>query len=87
MKILGFEIRKFEKNNTTIQIIEIWCVRWSSLHKNIIDTGKQVTNVQAFPNEATANFYAKELRDARRLLGDVGFNVEVYKQRTPTNAT
>lgn len=86
MKIFGFEIRKFEKNPTTIQIIETWCVKWSSLHKNIIDKGEQKINVQGFPTRAGAEDYAKELRDARDLLGDKGFPVEVYMQKTPTNA-
>ena len=86
MKIFGFDIRKFEQGNTTIQVIETWCVKWSSLHKNIINSGEQYINVQGFPTKAGADAYAKELTDARRLLGDKGFPVEVYKQATPTNA-
>lgn len=86
MKVFGFEIRKFEANPTTIQIIETWCVKWSSLRKNSIDNGVQEINVQGFPTKEGADAYAKELRDARRLLGDVGFPVDVYSQKTPTNA-
>lgn len=86
MKIFGFEIRKFEKHSTTIQLIETWCVKWSSLHINVIADGEQVINVQGFPTQKGAEAYAKELRDARRLLGDRGFGVEVYRQTTPTNA-
>ena len=87
MRIFGFEIRKFEDNPTTLQIIETWCVKWSSLRKNIIDTGKQKINVQGFPTKQGAEDYAKELRDARRLLGDTGWDVEVYVQKTPTNVS
>jgi hypothetical protein len=86
VKIFGFEIRKFEANNTTVQMVETWCVKWSSLHKDIIDKGEQVTNVQGFPTQDGAEAYAKELTDARRLLGDRGFPVKVYRQSTPTNA-
>lgn len=84
--MFGFEIRKFEVNATTIQIIETWCVKWSSLHKDVIDKGVQEINVQGFPTKEGAYAYAKELRDARALLGDKGFGVEVYVQQTPTNA-
>lgn len=86
MRIFGFEIRKFETEPTTIQIIETWCVKWSSLHKDIMDRGVQNINVQGFPTRAGAEAYAKELKDARALLGDRGFGVEVYAQQTPTNA-
>ena len=85
MKVFGFEIRKFEANNTMIQVIETWCVTWSSLHKDIIG-GKQKINVQGFPTKPGAEAYAKELTDARRLLGDRGVPVNVYMQKTPTNA-
>jgi hypothetical protein len=85
MKIFGFEIRKFEVEPTTIQLIETWCVKWASLHRTIIDTGEQKINVQGFPTKAGADSYAQELRDARALLGDKGFPVEVYVQKTPTN--
>jgi len=86
MKIFGFEIRKFEQSITTIQVVETWCVKWSSLHRDIIDKGIQKINVQAFPTKEGAEFYAQELRDARKLLGDKGYAVEVYRQETPTNA-
>ena len=86
MKVFGFEIRKFEASPTTIQAIETWCVRWSSLHKNSIERGEQHTNVLGFPTEIGAREYAQELRDARALLGDKGFGVEVYVQKIPTNA-
>ena len=85
MKILGFEIRKFESTPTTIEIIETWCVRWASLHRDIINKGCPKINVQSFITKAGAQAYAKELEDARRLLGDEGWKVEVYKQKTPTN--
>ena len=85
MKIFGFEIRKFESKVTTIEMVETWCVKWSSLHCNIINTGDPSINVQSFVTEDGANEYAKELRTARRLLGDTGWGVEVYKQQTPTN--
>ncbi len=86
MKIFGFEIRKFEKHSTTIQVVETWCVKWSSLHRNIFGEGEPRINVLGFPTKAGAEAYAKELTDARRLLGDKGFGVSVYKQQTPTNA-
>lgn len=85
MKIFGFEIRKFEQHPTTMQVIETWCVKWSSLHKNIIGNGDQHINVQGFPTKDGADGYAKELRDARALLGDKGFPVEVHVQKTPSN--
>jgi len=85
MKILGFEIRKFEKHASEIKIIETWCVKWSSLHRDIIDCGVQKTNVLGFPTKDGAEEYAKELRDARNLLGDKGWNVVVYKQETYSN--
>ena len=86
MNIFGLKIRLFEKELTSIEAIETWCVKWSSLHKNAIGRGDQVINVQGFPSKENAETYAKALRDARRLLGDVGFSVEVYKQKTPSNA-
>lgn len=86
MKIFGLKIRFFEKQVKSLEAIETWCVKWSSLHKSIIGKGEQVINVQGFPSKESAEIYAKELRDARRLLGDIGFGVEVYKQNTPTNA-
>jgi len=85
MKIFGFEIRKFEKRTTTIEVIETWCVKWSSLHRDFIDKGIQKINVQGFMTKEGAEEYAKELIDARRLLGDKGWDVQVYKQETPTN--
>jgi hypothetical protein len=85
MKIFGFEIRKFEKNTTTLEIIETWCVRWESLYRNNINYGVPKINVQGFMTKEGAEEYAKELKDARRLLGDNGWDVQVYKQETPTN--
>jgi len=86
MKIFGYEFRKFEQDTTTIEMVETWCVKWSSLHRDIIDVGRQKIEVQAFPTKEGAEFFAKELRDARKLLGDTKFGVKVYKQDTPTNA-
>ena len=86
MRIFGFKIKKFGTGPTTIQIVETWCVKWSSLHRDSINKGVQVINVQAFPTKDGAEAYADELKDARALLGDRGFEVEVYMQNTPTNA-
>ena len=86
MNIFGFKFRKFESSTTTVRAIETWCVRWESLHRNIIDRGETNLEVQGFTSEVDAKSYAKELIDARRLLGDSGFKPTVYKQRTITNA-
>jgi hypothetical protein len=85
MRIFGFELRKFEEEKTTIEAIETWCVKWSSLHKSIINMGDPKINVQGFPTKQGADIYAKELKDARRLLGDKGFDVVVYMQKTHSN--
>lgn len=86
MKVFGFEIRKFETSPTTMKAVETWCVKWPSLHKMFSDRGEVVVNVLGFPSEAGAREYAKELQDARALLGDKGFGAEVYVQKTHTNA-
>ena len=86
MKIFGFEIRKFEKDPTTIEVIETWCVKWESLHyRYLFDSAEARTNVQAFMTKEGAEEYAKELSDARKLLGDTNVPVKFYKQKTPTN--
>lgn len=85
MRILNFLFKKFESAPTEIKIIETWCVKWSSLHKDILGKGAPQINVQGFPTKDSADAYAEELRSARALLGDKGFGVDVYLQRTPTN--
>ena len=89
MKIFGFEIRKFEKQPTTIQVVETWNVRWWSVHQdefgNTRYSPNEKENVQGFPTEAGARAYAKELEDARRLLGDSYDKPSVEIQRIPTN--
>lgn len=91
MKIFGFEFRKFEEDNTIIEAIETWCVKWISLTVRSPWTQEKGSGlgvdiqVQAFPTKESADLYAKELRDAIKLLGHRGYTVEVYKQNTPTN--
>lgn len=85
MKIFGFEIRKFEQNNTTVQMIETWCVKWESVVRSYT-FGYPHDNVIGFPTKEGAEQYAQELKDARKLLGDHGWSVEVYRQKVPTNA-
>lgn len=85
MKIFGFEIRKFESQPTTINVIETWCVKWPSVYIDYIGYPRKKTNVLAFPLKESADMYAKELRDARRLLGDKNLDIDVYKQETHTN--
>ncbi len=85
MKIFGFEIRKFEKTTTTINAVETWIVEWTSIN----DSGLFIctkSNHQAFTSKKDADFYAKELKAARKLLGDKGVSLSVYKQKTHTNA-
>jgi hypothetical protein len=90
MKIFGFEIRKFEKEPTTIQVIETWNVRWWSVSQNTMCGSRyspnEKENVQGFPTKEGALAYAKELEDARRLLGDIYDKPSVEVQRIPTNA-
>ncbi len=86
MKIFGYEFRKFEKDNTVItDAVETWCVKWYSLHKDLIDKGAPYAEIQSFITKESANMFAKELEDARKLLGDKGWDVRVYKQKSPTN--
>lgn len=89
MKIFGYELRKFEETNTTIEAIETYVVKWYSL----INKGEQGSTlrvsvkvqVQAFPTKESANIFAKELNDAINLLGHTGYEATVYKQDAPTN--
>ena len=85
MKIFGYEFRKFEQQTTTLEMIETWNVRWESLHRNFIDKGVPVIQLQGFTTKDQAKLFAKELTDARRLLGDEGWQASVYKQKSPTN--
>lgn len=89
MKIFGYEFRKFEQKNTTINAIETWCVKWLSMRADPLGehrySPRMDWEVQAFPEKESAELFAKELRDAMRLLGHKGFSVSVYKQATPTN--
>ena len=90
MKVFGFEIRKFEKLPTTIQVIETWNVRWWSVQQDVFVNGNRYSpgekeNVQGFPTEDAARSYAKELEDARRLLGDTYDKPLVEVQKIPTN--
>ena len=85
MKIFGYEFRKFESTNTTIEAIETWIVEWESLHKNCLSNGEPNTQKQAFINKDGAKLFAKELNDCRKLLGDKGFSAKVYMQKSPTN--
>jgi Rieske Fe-S protein len=89
MKIFGFEIRKFEKEPTTIQVIETWNVRWWSVAQCKLYGSrynpKEKENVQGFPTKEAAESYAKELSDARRLLGDIYDNPAIEVQKIPSN--
>lgn len=86
MKILGFEIRKFNKEPETIEAIETWVVKWEYSIGNYVSNKNEIgLKHLAFASKAQAESYAKELKDARRLLGDRDLNVEVYKQEVPTN--
>lgn len=85
MKIFGYEFRKFEQSTTTIEVIETWIVKWESIHRDCIDNGKPNIELQSFITKKDANFFAGELISARKLMGDRGYNVKVYKQNSPTN--
>jgi len=85
MKLFRFKLRKFEAGTTEIEAIETWCVKWDSLHRNCINDAEPKVQVQAFTSKVDADFFAKELTDARRLLGDKWPAPAVYKQNTTTN--
>lgn len=87
MKIFGYEFRKFEKEITTIEdAVETWTVEWLSMHHYVSNTYRSKTRHQAFMSKESADRFAKELQDARNLLGDKDVYVKVYKQTPPTNA-
>jgi hypothetical protein len=86
MKIFGFEIKKFEKQTTTIKAAETWIVSWQKIKNDICRFYSASPQFVAFTSEQHANAYAQELRDARNLLGDTDLPVTVYKQEVPTNA-
>lgn len=89
MKLFGFEFRKFEQETTTVEAVETWCVKWLALTADDSREDRYYPQmdwqVQAFPSEDAAEFFAKELRDARALLGDKRWTVKVYKQTTHSN--
>ncbi len=85
MKIFGYEFRKFEKKITTLDAVETWCVKWKSIHKDCIGVGRSQIEIQSFVSKGGADIFAKELNDARKLLGDYGYKATVYKQKSPTN--
>lgn len=85
MKILGFEFRKLETEKTTVECVETWCVRWRSLHHSIGDHWHTNIEVMSFASKETAEMFAKELKDAARLLKNDQQRVTVYKQEHPNN--
>lgn len=86
MKIIGFEIRKFNKEPETIEALETWIVKWEYSKGNYLPNRNEIgLKHLAFASKGQAESYAKELKNARRLLGDIDLNVKVYKQEVPTN--
>ena len=86
MKIFGYEFRKFEETPTTIvDAVETWCVGWYSVEHCVGMHYGCKKNVQGFVTKESADMFAKELDDARRLLGDRVEKARVYKQTTHTN--
>ena len=86
MKIFGFEIRKFKDEPETIQARETWVVEWYSLHwYAFFERGESKKMFLTFTTKDLANSYAKELTDARKLLGDDIPEPKVYKQKAPSN--
>lgn len=87
MKILGIEIRKFNAESSTINVVETWCVKWSSVHpwdraKERFDSNIEV---MSFVTKEDAEAFAKELKDASRLLKNGDQSIKVYKQEHPSN--
>lgn len=85
MNIFGLKIRLFSDTPITLEAIETWMVKWESLYRSSIDRGIPNIETQAFTSKESAELFAKQLRDARKLLGDTGWDVKVYKQKPPTN--
>lgn len=88
MKLFGYEFRKFEEENTTLEAIETWCVSWYSIYTRWAEEDALVKvkqQVQGFPTKGNAKIFAVELREAIKLLGHKGYSVKVFKQITPTN--
>lgn len=86
MKIFGYEFRKFEKENTTIETVETWVVEWISLGPIFTDSYRPKPMFKTFIDKGQAKAFAKELNDCVALLGDRDRMAEVYKQESPTNA-
>lgn len=86
MKILGFEIRKFKDKPSTINVVETWCVKWLSLHPlSYSDRYETHIEIMTFVTQQDAEAFAKELKDASRLLKNGQQGIEVYKQEHPDN--
>lgn len=90
MKLFDFIFKKFEKKPTSIKAVETWVVSWRSVSKKRyphLDDGIYDTRIRfnTFVSEESANAYANELKQARKLLGDVEMDVTVYKNQAPTN--
>lgn len=85
MNIFEFGIKMFEKKPTTIEAIETWIVEWKSIYHDIGRFYLMKPNFLTFTSKYKAQEYAKELQDARKLLGDTDLCVRVYKQEVPTN--
>ena len=85
MKILGFTFRKLEKEHTTINSVETWMVEWSSIYQEIGRFWHPKTEIMAFISKADAEGFARELKDAARLLKNSNQGVKVYKQVHSSN--
>lgn len=85
MKILGYEFRKFESHNTTLETVETWVVEWYSLHYDFSDYYRHRSMFKIFIDEKQAKLFKRELEDARKLLGDKYVECKMYKQDSPTN--
>jgi hypothetical protein len=85
MKIFGYKFRQFQEDPTTVEAVEVWCVKWLGLYHAIADHWHTNKEVVAFQSKADAEVFAKELKSAAKLLKNTHQRVEIYKQDYPNN--
>lgn len=86
MKIAESEIIEVEGGTSTINVVEVWCVGWQSLHWRT-DLARFVAKneTQLFLTEESASRHKGKLERARRLLCDSEPRIHVYKHVPPSN--
>jgi hypothetical protein len=81
------EIHRTEEVPKQVEVVELWIVKWYSLHPRSYSDTWQTGDLNhlAFTSKVVANEYAEQLKKASQLLGDTYRKVLVERQNNPTN--